>query len=166
MTSLTHFLYACRFHLSQEHSELINVHDWYQSFSSICCPINLSAKKKGGKQGKPEPSMDPATLQYPLSTRYDFDIFEWDLLMQIWECEHRCKELVSRLTNCSVNQQFVFCARTTLWNLTQFTELDLQGQQQSSRLLVCFACRRRAAQILHRGLVSGDGITNNNLKSL
>lgn len=82
MTSLTHFWNACRFHLSQEHSELINVHDWYQSFSSICCPINLSAKKKGGKRGKPEPSMDPATLQYPLSTRYEFDAFEWNLLIR------------------------------------------------------------------------------------
>lgn len=81
ITSLIQFRNACRFHLSQEHSELINVHDWYQSFSSICCPITLSAKKKGGKRGKSEPSMDPATLQYPLFTRHEFDAFKWDLLM-------------------------------------------------------------------------------------
>ena len=32
---LLSILYLCRYHLTQEHIELINVHDWYQSFLSI-----------------------------------------------------------------------------------------------------------------------------------
>ncbi|KAG0554630.1 hypothetical protein KC19_12G106600 [Ceratodon purpureus] len=51
------------YHLTQEHNELINVHDWYQSFSSICCPVKVSSAKKG-KGGKSEGSAgDPVIIQ-------------------------------------------------------------------------------------------------------
>jgi hypothetical protein len=68
-----------RYHLSQEHGELINVHDWYQSFTAICCPPKASSDKqmskrkdrRKGKRGRVEAEsptvlVDSTTLQYPL----------------------------------------------------------------------------------------------------
>ncbi|KAG0564790.1 hypothetical protein KC19_8G140500 [Ceratodon purpureus] len=41
----------------------INVHDWYQSLSSICCPVKVSSAKKG-KGGKSEGTAgDPVIIQ-------------------------------------------------------------------------------------------------------
>ncbi|KAG0554621.1 hypothetical protein KC19_12G105700 [Ceratodon purpureus] len=58
------------YHLTQEHNELINVHDWYQSFSSICCPVKVSSAKKG-KGGKSEGSAaDPGIIQYQFLVRF------------------------------------------------------------------------------------------------
>lgn len=64
------------YHLSQEHGELINVHDWYQSFTAICCPPKASSDKqmskrkdrRKGKRGRVEAEsptvlVDSTTLQ-------------------------------------------------------------------------------------------------------
>lgn len=52
------------FHLTQEHNELINVHDWYQSFSSVCCPAKAASGRGKGKKGKTDGSeVDAVTIQ-------------------------------------------------------------------------------------------------------
>ncbi|KAG0598890.1 hypothetical protein M758_12G109300 [Ceratodon purpureus] len=51
------------YHLLQEHDELINVHDWYQSFSSICCPVKVSSAKKGKGAKSGGSAADPVIIQ-------------------------------------------------------------------------------------------------------
>ncbi|PPD83241.1 hypothetical protein GOBAR_DD19831 [Gossypium barbadense] len=67
--------------LAQEHGDLINLHDWYQSFKSIVlCPNSkrkprqspLPKKRKGIKEAE---SQSEASIQYPLLYHSSIFIF-------------------------------------------------------------------------------------------
>lgn len=65
------FIYD-RYALAQEHGDLINLHDWYQSFKATIC---LSTKSKQRLKQSPSPkkrksavepqAINGASLQYP-----------------------------------------------------------------------------------------------------
>ncbi|KAJ4869602.1 Origin of replication complex subunit 3 [Raphanus sativus] len=58
--------------LAQEHADVINLHDWYQSFKRILSPRNSKAKttskskKRKDRCEEPEPPAE-ASIQYPFS---------------------------------------------------------------------------------------------------
>ena len=47
------FILSIRYTLSQEHGDLINLHDWFQSFKTIVTNSTVKAKKR--KVGKQSP---------------------------------------------------------------------------------------------------------------
>lgn len=77
------FICCFRYTLAQEHGDLINLHDWYQSFKSIV--ICLSNKGKHGSNYSPslkkrkattEPAKpSEASIQYPIGIVFLLLIF-------------------------------------------------------------------------------------------
>ena len=69
------FLYCARYTLAQEHGDLINLHDWFQSFKTVVLqpstkgkhkskqsPLSKKRKHKYESENKSE-----ASIQYPLN---------------------------------------------------------------------------------------------------
>lgn len=68
-------IYPLRYKLAQEHGDLINLHDWYQSFKEA---VSSNSKSKHKKQQSPmskkrkathvPAGIDEASTQYPLNS--------------------------------------------------------------------------------------------------
>ncbi|RWW16575.1 hypothetical protein GW17_00019541 [Ensete ventricosum] len=61
---------VCRYNLAQEHGDLINLQDWYQSFKSTVLSTNKLKSplqhSPMSKKVKSSPSESEASIQYPM----------------------------------------------------------------------------------------------------
>ncbi|KAE9464580.1 hypothetical protein C3L33_03488, partial [Rhododendron williamsianum] len=69
---------SCRYMLTQEYGDLINLHDWYQSFIATVLPPRIKGKHrlkhspspKKRKEAKESQNKSEATVQYPLASHF------------------------------------------------------------------------------------------------
>lgn len=78
--------YALAHALAQEHGDVINLHDWYQSFKATIClttkpkqRLKQSPSPKKRKSGAEPQAIDEASLQYPT---YNF----FRILFHVFSC--------------------------------------------------------------------------------
>lgn len=91
------FVSDFRYNLAQEHGDIINLHDWYQSFKSIV----FSSRGKGKNKSRQSPpakkrkvtsepeNQSEAHIQYPIILNlfyFNMPIYIFSALKQSWTC--------------------------------------------------------------------------------